>query len=300
MEESLSISIIRYVSSNEDCHSVLSEPHAHKISDTPSFGNKLNEKNRSISDPDIKRKSWEEALNEIRKKIGDFEHIENFPYYIEVPTSNGQYTGQIEEKKRCGLGILKINESKFVYYGNWKNDLPNGKGYLFYSKNHYYFGNFVDGKFNGWGKYQNDSYTYEGHWKKDKQQGKGKEFNIHGEIYKGMFLRGKKNGNGVLTFDKGKISGYFVEGKIVHGVFENEDKSIRYKGFWKRGMWHGKGKLRSNLQNDQISKMKGTFKNGVFSSGKITLRNNAIIIARTACYDGNYILQVESSRLNSN
>ncbi|OMJ65699.1 hypothetical protein SteCoe_37767 [Stentor coeruleus] len=294
MEESLSISIIRYASSNEDCYSVLSEPHAHKISDTPSFGNKLIESTRNINDPDIKKKSWEEALNQIREKIGDFEYLEDLSYVIEVPTSNGQYTGQIESNKRCGLGILNFSESKSAYYGNWKNDLPNGIGYLYYAKNHYYLGNFVNGKFNGSGKYQNDSYIYEGHWKKDKQQGKGKEINIHGEVYKGMFFKGKKNGNGNLIFDKGKISGYFVDGKIVHGIFKSKDEEIRYKGFWKNGMWHGKGKLSSSLKNDQISKMKGRFKKGVFSSGEITLRNNIVITARTLCYDGNYILQVEN------
>jgi len=83
---------------------------------------------------------------------------------------------------------------KSYYEGeiNKSNNLPNGKGYLFYSNGETFFGNFKNGIKEGEGEYYyNDGTIYIGSWKNDKKNGKGiyicEENNW---IFNGIFIEG--------------------------------------------------------------------------------------------------------------
>ena len=67
-------------------------------------------------------------------------------------------------------------QDKSYYEGeiNKINNLPNGKGKLFYFNGEVFFGNFVDGNKEGEGEYHyKDGTIYIGSWKNDKKNGKG-------------------------------------------------------------------------------------------------------------------------------
>ena len=72
------------------------------------------------------------------------------------------------------------------YIGQWKDDLRNGKGTLYYQNGKInYDGDWVNGRPNGYGKYiyGNDSY-YIGQWKNSSKNVRGTMFNSSGIIIK--------------------------------------------------------------------------------------------------------------------
>ena len=85
------------------------------------------------------------------------------------------------------------------------NDLGHGKGIIYYKNGTImYDGNFVNGKYEGDGKY-----IYE-----------------NGEYYIGQFLNGLKHGKGIVYYKNGtiKYDGNFVNNKFEgYGKFIDED-----------------------------------------------------------------------------
>jgi len=88
-----------------------------------------------------------------------------------------------------------IYEDGKYYIGQWKNDLPYGKGIKYYSNgNILYEGDFINGKAEGNGKciYENDEY-YIGQFKNNLFHGKGIEYYSNGNIlYDGIILMVKQ------------------------------------------------------------------------------------------------------------
>ena len=81
------------------------------------------------------------------------------------------------------------------YFGEFKNNLPNGKGIKYYSNgNILYDGNLINGKFDGNGKYIDED----------------------GFCYIGQFKNGLRNGKGTLYYSNGKIE---TEGNFINNVF---------------------------------------------------------------------------------
>ena len=74
----------------------------------------------------------------------------------------------------------------------------NGKGKLFFNeKNHFYEGEFKNGKISGKGMLFCDEFTYNGSFFEGKMHGKGKIIYKNSEVhFEGEFKYGKKNGFG--------------------------------------------------------------------------------------------------------
>jgi len=155
------------------------------------------------------------------------------------------------------------------YLGEYKNNIPNGKG-IKYNKNgiKLYEGDFINGKFEGYGTYIRDdglkyigqwknglshgkgtmyypdgNIKYEGDWANNKYDGFGKEFQKNGLYYIGQFKNGKLNGKATEYYPNGKIKyeGYWVNDKLEgNGIYKWED-GYYYIGQFKNSLKNGKG-----------------------------------------------------------
>jgi len=140
---------------------------------------------------------------------------------------------------------------KFVYEGNFKDDLFDGYG-EYKSKEYNYFGNYSCGKKCGKGKEINliKNIEYEGDFKDDEKNGFGKEKTSDGTIYIGDFKNNQKHGTGNL---------------ILAGV-----NSWKYKGQFKNDKISGKGRFRWNNHKEYI----GEWDNNELSGYGILINKN--------------------------
>ena len=135
-----------------------------------------------------------------------------------------------------------IYENHRYYEGEFKNNMPNGKGKL-YDKNDkiIYEGDFIEGKYEGNGKlfFKNSSHPgisknglycsyYVGQFKNGSLNGKGKIYDKNDKIiYEGDFNNDNPEGNGQFPFGNNYCIGQFENGNIFHGkVIDSKKKMI--------------------------------------------------------------------------
>ena len=113
--------------------------------------------------------------------------------------------------------IKKNNNGKYLdgkyiwedgkyYIGEFKNDIPNGKGVKYHSNGDIlYEGNFINGKFEGNGKYYYDNgYYFIGECKNGLRNGKGIAYYKNGNIlYDGDWVNNEPEGNGKVIKENG-------------------------------------------------------------------------------------------------
>lgn len=141
-------------------------------------------------------------------KIGDFG--------LFLEKNGNYYLGEFKEGKFEGKGELEIVGIS-RYKGDFKNDLPDGKGNFEDFENEYeYKGDWEAGKKNGRGILEfSDKTRYEGEFKNDLYDGKGKKVFENGHIYEGEFKEGNMHGNGVMFVEEGiKIEGTWDNGNL--------------------------------------------------------------------------------------
>ena len=107
---------------------------------------------------------------------------------------------------------------------------------MFKSKSYNYYGNYMEGKKKGKGKYEDllTGSIYNGDFSEDKKNGYGEEKYKDGSIYKGEFKNGLREGNGILIL-KSKNKDYYV-----------------YKGEFKKDQIWGKGRFKWNNKKEYI------------------------------------------------
>ena len=122
------------------------------------------------------------------------------------------YIGELLKYRPNGKGILykcENNKKKnIIYFGDFIEGKYQGKGTLFYDNKgiKYYKGDFFDNKRDGVGKYyENNKLIYEGEFKDDKYQGKGKILYKNDENYEGEFINGKNIENGMMVINECNI-----------------------------------------------------------------------------------------------
>ena len=201
--------------------------------------------------------------NTLYKGNWESDKIGDFGLFLE---KNGNYyLGQIKEGKFEGKGELKI-EGISKYNGEFKNDLPEGKGiFEDYENNYKYDGDWSLGKKNGRGVLEfTDGTKYEGDFKNDLYDGNGIiKFN-NGNVYEGEFVEGNIKGKGKFVWNDGKKYDGDYEDFMKNGFgkfFWKEKKY--YEGQWLNNKQHGQGKI----VNDG-SEIEGTFRFGKIIKGK--------------------------------
>jgi len=177
------------------------------------------------------------------------EHNENLFYLSQYITTDKNITVYLEDGNTYigtlkfgtfdGNGTLSSSDNKYLYNGEWKDGLKHGKGELITEKIKYngkfendqfsgskgilcdekgniYEGDFLNGKFEGYGHYKmSNGDNYIGEFKDGLFEGKGLLTDIKGNVFDGNFTKGKKDGFGVIITNKGEK----IEGKYKNGIF---------------------------------------------------------------------------------
>ena len=161
------------------------------------------------------------------------------------------YIGTFNQGLFDGFGTLSSLDNKYLYTGEWKEGLKHGKGQLITEKIKYsgkfendvfsgnkgifcdekgniYEGDFVNGKFEGYGHYKsNNGDIYIGQFKNGYFEGKGQLTDKKGNVFNGNFVKGQKDGYGLIVTNKGET----IEGKYKNGIFFkiNKDNNDFFK-----------------------------------------------------------------------
>jgi len=201
-------------------------------------------------------------------------------------------TGKVKKcyiASKSGKLQESIKESEYVYYGELKNNLPEGYGIvcrIYYGETPIFAGEFKKGKPSGYGvvyisekSKQQDIYEGENcnltvlittlqFWASGSgtiyQNGLIPYENDPSILYEGKLKNNEKDGKG-KEYDKLnqtlKYEGEFKNDKYAgKGKLYYEDgKTLKYEGEFKNGKYHGKGTL---YNKDGSVKHKGKFKNG--------------------------------------
>ena len=197
--------------------------------------------------------------NTLYKGNWESDKIGDFGLFLE---KNGNYyLGQIKEGKFEGKGELNI-EGISKYNGEFKNDLPEGKGiFEDYENNYKYDGDWSLGKKNGRGVLEfADGTKYEGDFKNNKIEGKGIWIWPNGDKYEGQFINGNYNGHGELLYKNGKK----YLGEFINDKYDGKGKKIypdgsMFEGNFSKGEYHGKGIWYYNNGD----KLEGIWNNGI-------------------------------------
>ncbi len=222
--------------------------------------------------------------NEIREIDFDSPAYENICPFKITNVSDGEvqyYKGNFDFQGQCvGEGIWLNNYN--IYYGNFRDDLFNGKGVFMNNRGDYYFGDWENGVPNGHGFIVfNGMRAYEGEFRDGLKCGKGIEVFPDGDYYQGEFMNGfregkgkynyaggafyegtmknsKFDGNGIFSWSNGqKYSGQFNNGKMNgHGTFIWKDGSS-FTGYYSNNKKQGEGEYKwangSALQGNWIN-----------------------------------------------
>ena len=159
-------------------------------------------------------------------------------------TNNYLYYGNFQNNLFNGKGLL-INKDGSSLFGDWVNGVCTGKGFLKVNNKFEYEGDFFGNKKHGRGvETYPDGSKYDGEFKDNQKNGKGKCILSNGEIYEGEFKDDLFNGKGTYkwTLENREYTGDFKNGNMDgKGINKFKDGSI-YEGHYKNGLKHGKGK----------------------------------------------------------
>jgi len=145
--------------------------------------------------------------------------------------------------------VGKMSSEDGMYNGEWKNNLPHGKGTYAYDMNNpwkEYVGNFVAGKHSGQGTLTYKDYDgrvkYVGEWKDGRKDGQGTETHNNGTIYVGEWRNDYNHGQGTMSYaDGSEYVGNFEEGWIKGQGTYTSTSGDKYVGEFNNGNFNGQG-----------------------------------------------------------
>jgi len=200
--------------------------------------------------------------NDIREKRNKGKYI-NGKYIWE---DDKYYIGEFRNNIPNGKGIKYYSNGNILYEGYFINGKFEGNGKYIYDDGRYYIGQYKNGLRNGIGKiyYKNGNIQFEGNFINDEYEGNGKYIWEDGEYYIGQYKNGLRNGKGIYYYSNRKIK---YEGDFINGKFEGNGKYIwedgeYYIGQYKNDLRNGKGI--EYYSNGKI-KYEGNFINGVYA-----------------------------------
>jgi hypothetical protein len=134
-----------------------------------------------------------------------------------------------------------------------------------------YEGEFLNGKYHGYGRYIfKNGEIYEGYFANGKKHGKGKEIFTDGSVYEGELFENNRQGKGIFTIGDWKYVGDFKnhvrEGK---GILYYPNGSI-YDGEFRNNVKSGTGVIKSIQKNNVVITGSGKFKDDKLTEGTVT------------------------------
>ena len=160
-----------------------------------------------------------------------------------------RYEGETREGKRNGFGTGTWANGN-TYTGDWRDDVPHGRGRFTVPDGGYHEGEWRNGKANGLGVavWRNKS-RYNGDWCDGKLEGRGTLILANGNRYEGEWRGTKMSGQG---------RGMWTDGST-------------YEGAWQQDWPHGPGTYRS----------KGATYTGTWTSGCLKADGEVIAVGKT-------------------
>jgi hypothetical protein len=157
------------------------------------------------------------------------------------------YLGEFKNNLPNGKGVKYYSNGNIQYEGHFRNGKYEGKGKFILEDGSYYIGQFKNGLRNGKGikYYSNGNIMLEGDWIDGEIKGNGKFIWEDGSYYIGQFKNGLRNGKGTTYYSNGNIQyeGDWIDGKMNgNGKFIWKSGSY-YIGQWKNGLMNGKGTI---------------------------------------------------------
>ena len=187
-----------------------------------------------------KTKSFQYWLTDVSENLFNLSPFITSDKSITLFLEDGNtYIGTLNKGLFDGFGTLSSLDNKYLYTGEWKDGLKHGKGQLITEKIKYsgkfendvfsgnkgvlcdekgniYEGDFVNGKFEGYGHYKmSNGGNYIGQFKNGYFEGKGQLTDKKGNVFNGNFVKGQKDGYGLIV----KSNGETIEGKYKNGIF---------------------------------------------------------------------------------
>ena len=181
---------------------------------------------------------------------------------------------------------LPYDDGGFLYTGTLKAGKFNGRGKIFFAGGGGYEGEFLEGRFQGFGIFSGDDWRFEGIF----NNGVPQRGTLHTKAGKvtvepgGLALEGQwdytgtagpngQRGQGEFTFAdgavyKGGFRGGLAEGQ---GTYYDADGRKRYEGGWSAGLYEGEG---SYAAPDGSFAYQGGFRGGKFEGkGTVTAKD---------------------------
>lgn len=194
--------------------------------------------------------SFDENKIVMKDKKGDCYFVDKPVFEYVNKSSSGEDQSDkniIKKSMRNGKQEVTYKDGS-KYYGDFLNGKFDGQGTLEYPGGKTYEGEWERGEENGAGILKDkDRVIYDGEWKNGKFNGRGVFYYEDGSRYEGAFASGQFNGKGTLTYPDGRINytGNWVDGhEAGFGKYYFEDGST-YEGMFKNGKFEGKGKYNS-------------------------------------------------------
>jgi len=170
----------------------------------------------------------------------------SFKGKVEYRYPNGDlYVGEVHGQSFNGKGKMFWKSTGNTYEGDWVYDYRTGKGRFTWADGTYHEGDFVRGKYEGYGIHiYTDGGKYEGQFHDDKRNGKGKMTWPNGDTYVGDWVENFRTGKGRYVW----ANGAYYEGDFARGKFHGNGKrwyidNHTYIGEFKNDVRHGKGIL---------------------------------------------------------
>lgn len=193
-----------------------------------------------MADEYLQKVEEQNAEEEVNLKL--VPNLSGYYYAHTLEKADYYYTGELQDNRPSGFGIMRNWIGGIEYCGNFKDGRFDGMGVLYGNGGRIsYIGEFSHGRENG----QGVSFMYADETKRDVLQTIVNSSNAVGMVF-GGHKKGNIDGNvkfylsGILRYEgeikKGKLDG---EGTLY---FSN-GKQIKYKGKWKNGKYDGKGTL---------------------------------------------------------
>ena len=156
-----------------------------------------------------KKVSFEKKKNKWEKPL-----TENTPLNLEKSLIKGN--GVIENGFSKFSTNFGKNGDRYIYEGEFKNNLFHGKGKENFGDGSIFEGDFRNGVKHGKGCYKFVDFTqYNGDWKKGQFDGFGEYTWDFDKKYLGFWKNGKKHGKGTLVNDGVVFNGNFFDGKKI-------------------------------------------------------------------------------------
>jgi hypothetical protein len=190
---------------------------------------------------------------------------------------NTFYEGYWHVIKNCkyGLGVeykFGDNNSRYKYFGYFKDNMFHGLGMLLKEQNYSYIGEFRNGKFSGFGIEKCKAFTYQGFFKNNKYCGYG-EYCFMKTSFTGCYLEGQKEGAGFAKFEDGCSYIGLYQNNLMHGVgLYKWPEGHSYYGGWKEDKKYGIGYHRWDSGHHYLGGYKNDLRDG---NGEYTFNNGA-------------------------